>query len=122
MSGLFGGGGGSSSSSQTTNNSDKRISIRDGTAVSGDGSTVNITDGGIVSRALDTVDVANATNAEGFDKLLAASQNLFNNSTKAVAGAYETALTEKAGTGIDNKTMIVLAVAGAAALVLARRG
>lgn len=117
----MGGGGGSSSSASTTNNIDKRVAVDSGVGLSGDGSSIVITDGGIVSRALDTVDVANATNADGFGKLLAASENLFNNSTKAVAGAYSNALTEKTGAGIDNKTLIVLAVAGAAAVVLAKR-
>lgn len=120
----FGGGGGSSSSSTstTTYNSDKRLAVGDGGAgISGDNSSITITDGGIVSRALDTVDVANATNGDSFAKLLEASTKLFDRgesligqTQKSVADAYAAANDNKAQT-IDNRTIIVLAVAAAAA-------
>lgn len=154
-----GGGGGSSSSSSstTTNNYDKRQAVGDGgLGITGDSNalkiqttnTTNITDGGIVKRALDSVDVWNATNADNFtnlldsseanysqlvtanadgfskligvaDKLFNQGENLIGQTQKSVADAYAQAQTEAKGT-IDNKTIIVLAVAGAA--VLAFRG
>lgn len=125
-----GGGGGSSSSASNTYNTDKRIAVGDGgLGVSADHSSVavNITDGGIVSRALDSIDTSNAIGAQGFSKLLDTATMMFNKSEgligqtqKAVADAYDQAQNTKAGT-IDNKTMIVLAVAGAAAAVMIAR-
>lgn len=119
-----GGGGGASSSDNTTNNVDKRLAVDSGAGITGDNSSIVIqatsTDAGIVSRALDSIDSNNATNAEGFNQLLSAADRLFNRgesligtTQKTVADAYAQAQTTKAGT-IDNKTLIVLAVAGAA--------
>lgn len=140
--------GGKSSSSQATSNYDKRVAVQDGIGISGDGngvsinttntSTTNVMDGGIVSRGLDTVDktisgaldavnMSSATNAEGFSSLLKAAeglwtqgQSLIGQTQKSVADAYIQANTEAKGT-IDNKTIIVLAVAGAAALAFASK-
>lgn len=120
-----------SSSSQTTNNVDKRLVVDSGVGVTADNSTVNLsvqtTDAEIVSRALDTVDMNNATNQEGFSKLLDAAdtlfqrgENLIGQTQKSVADAYTLAQTTKAGT-IDNKTMIVLAIAGAATVYAINR-
>lgn len=145
---LCGGGGKSASSSaQTTYNTDKRLAVGDGgLGISADNSdvgltintTTNMMDGGAiagafdtttatVSRALQTVDLNNATNAEGFSKLLTTAEGLFNKgetligqTQQAVADAYHQAQTNKAGT-IDNRTIIVLAVAGAAAVFAMRR-
>lgn len=147
------GGDSDSESTSTTYNTDKRNAVQDGIGVSGDGSSAsivnNITDGGIVTRALDSVDTWNATNAEGFtqlldtsgqlftsvgssqasgfDKLVSVAGDLFNQgqgligqTQKAVADAYSTAQSDKAG-AIDNRTLIVLAVAGAAALAFVNR-
>lgn len=124
----FGGGGGSNSSSSTTTNIDQRLAVGDGGAgISGNNSSIVITDGGIVSRALDTVDVANATNADSFGALLEASTKLFDRgeslisqTQKSVADAYASAQNTKAGT-IDNKTMIVFAVVAAGAFAFSRR-
>lgn len=136
-----GGGGGASSSLNSTTNIDKRLAVGDGGfGISADNSemTINAMDGGAiagafdatkatVSRALQTVDINNATNADGFDKLLSVADKLFNRgefmigqTQQAVADAYTVAQTTKAGT-IDNRTIIVLAVAGAAALVAIKR-
>lgn len=130
---VCGGGGSRSSSAQTTYNTDKRIAVDSGIGVSADNSTVGVTinntttDAGIVSRALQTIDVNNATNAEGFTQLLDAAGDLFKRgesligqTQKSVADAYGQAQTNKAGT-IDNRTIIVLAVAGAAALFAFRK-
>lgn len=149
----FGGGGGKSSSSSSTTNTDKRQAVQGGAAISGDGSSISIvsntTDAGLVSRALDSVDKASATNAQGFAQLLDASgdnyarlvgaqssgvsqllgtaERLFNQgqaligqTQKSVADAYSQAQNDKGGT-IDNRTIIVLAVAGAAAFAFANR-
>lgn len=120
-----------SSSSQTTNNVDKRLVVDSGVGVTADNSTVNLsvqtTDAEIVSRALDTVDMNNATNQEGFSKLLDAAdtlfqrgENLIGQTQQSVADAYTLAQTTKAGT-IDNKTMIVLVIAGAATVYAINR-
>lgn len=139
------GGGGDSESSQSTSNYDQRVAVQDGIGLSGSSnnaisisSTTNVVDGGIVSRGLDTVDktvagaldainTSNATNSEGFDKLLKAAESLWTRgegligqTQKSVADAYAQAEADKAGT-IDNRTIMVIAVAGAAALAFANR-
>lgn len=140
------GGGGDSNSRQSTSNYDQRVAVQDGIGLSGShgnaisvSSTTNVVDGGIVSRGLDTVDktitgalnaitTSNATNSDGFTKLLEVAENMFNRSEgligqtqKSVADAYAQAEADKAGT-IDNRTIMVIAVAGAAALAYASRG
>jgi hypothetical protein len=128
---VCGGGGSSSSSAQNTYNTDKRVVTESGFGLSGDKNQVSIStttsDPAIVSRALQTVDIANATNAEGFEGLLSAADNLFSRgesligqTQKSVADAYGQAQTNKAGT-IDNRTIIVLGVAGAVALYAINR-
>lgn len=141
---IYGGGGSSSSSAQTTNNQDNRTAVQDGIGLSASNNnaigittnnttTVNTLDAGAiksafdfsgdtVERALDTVDMSNATLGDGFDALLSAAERLFDKgdgligqTQKAVADAYAQAKTDTAGT-IDNRTIIVLAVAGAAAV------
>lgn len=117
-----GGGGGSSSSSSSTTNVDKRMAVGDGgIGASAENSTVTINsvDGAIVARALDTVDVANATAGHGLDALLNAADKLFSRgqgligqTQQAVAQAYDQAAQTKQGT-IDNKTIVVLGVAAA---------
>lgn len=140
------GGGGSSKSSQATTNNDNRVAVQDGFGFSASNgnsihtsTTYNVTDGDIVSRGLDTVDktvksaldavnLSGATNADGFSKLLDIAGDMFNTSQgligqtqKSVADAYAQAEADKAGT-IDNRTIMVIAVAGAAALAYANRG
>lgn len=116
-----------SKSAAQTNQTDKRIAAAEGsTVVSAENSTVTVTDGGAVSRALDTVDLSNALQGEGFskildltDKLAARGENLIGQTQSAVAQAWKDAQETKAGT-IDNKTIIVLAVAAAAAYAVTR--
>lgn len=140
------GGKSKSSSSTTTNNADNRVAVQGGFGLSSsDGNTFNVTDGGIVSRALDSVDLSNAANYgttsraldsidlsgkrlnDGFQSLIDAATGIFNDgqsligqTQKSVADAYSTAQTDAAG-GIDQKTIIVLAVAGAVALYAIKR-
>lgn len=141
-------GGGDSESTQATNITDKRVAVQDGIGVSGDRNALtfqtvnNITDGGMVSRGLDTVDRTNkrafdsidlstATLAGGYDKLLDTAANLWDRqeaiigqSTQQVSEAWRSANTDGKGT-IDNKTMIVLALAAAGvagAVALSKRG
>ena len=146
--GLFGGGNSSSTTQNTTNNFDKRVAVDSGFGLSGDGNSVSImsNDAGIVARALDSVDRNNAIYGESlanmldtsnsqFGQVVSANQNsftqlldkltqMFNTSEsligqtqKSIADAYNQAQTTAKGT-IDNKTIIVLAVAGAVALVM----
>lgn len=143
---LCGGGGKSSSSSaQITTNTDKRLAVGDGGfGVSADDSvlsfndarttTINTLDGGAIAgafdttkRALQTIEVNNATNADGFGKLLAAAEGLFQRgetmigqTNQHVADAYAQAQANKSG-AIDNRTIIVLAVVGAAGLFALRK-
>lgn len=97
--------GGSSKSSTASN--DNRVTA--GTiGISGSGNVV--TDGGIVSRALDTVDLTNALGFEGFQKLLDAGESLIGQTQKNVADAYAQAEANKAG-ALDNRTILVLGIA-----------
>lgn len=99
--------GGSSKSS--TASEDRRVTA--GTVgVSGDRNAVNITDGGIVSRALDTIDLSNALGYEGFQSLLDAGESLIGQTQKNVADAYAQAEANKAG-ALDNRTILVLGIA-----------
>jgi len=144
--GLFGGGNSSSTTQNTTNNYDKRVAVQDGFGLSGDGNyisttnttTTNVLDGGVikdafnfssdtVGRALDSIDASNATLGDGYSALIETASSLFNKSEnligqtqKAVADAYGKAQADKAGT-IDNRTIIVLAAVGAAALFAMRK-
>lgn len=123
---VCGGGGSSSSTSSTTQNTDKRIAVDTGVGISSDSSTVtvNTLDSGIVTKALDTVSAADATNGQGFTQLLGLADKLFTGAgdslkasqatTLAQIGALNTATNDAKGS-VDQKTIIVLAVAGAAA-------
>lgn len=79
-------------------------------------------------RALDSIDTTSATLGQGYSELLDAADALWNRSEKligqtqqSVADAYVRAQDTARGT-IDNRTIIVLAVVGAAALFLGTRG
>lgn len=126
----------SSSSTQNTYNTDERFAVgANSIGVNADGgvnvtSTTNYLDGGAIARAfgfadsavgktLATIDKQNAIHGEGFSALLDAAEGLWERGEKLigqtqqhVADAYSQAQTDKAGT-IDNRTIIVLAVAGA---------
>lgn len=97
--------GGSSKSSTASN--DNRVTA--GTiGISGSGNVV--TDGGLVSRALDTVDLANALGFEGFQALLDKGESLIGQTQKGVADAYAAAVDNRAGT-LDNRTILILGIA-----------
>ena len=114
----------------TTNNLDKRLVVGDsGLGITSDNSTLslNMLDAGAIKGALDTVNMSNSIAGDGYARLISAAENMFNTSQgligqtqKSVADAYSIATTDKAGT-IDNRTIIVLAVAGAAALFAFRK-
>lgn len=142
------GGGGGSSSKQSSSNQDNRVAVQDGIGLSAsNNNTINtwVTDGGLVSRGLDTVDkglvgmfgaikdtnkqafsvVDSALdfNSESFSKLLEAQQNMFNKGEALIgqtqqiaANAYSQAHADKGGT-IDQRTMIVMGVVVAVAVV-----
>jgi hypothetical protein len=138
--------GSKTNTQQYTTNVDQRVAVQDGIGISGDGNalalttTYNVTDGGMVTRALDTVDKSNKTLAdvfgraldtvdagqaiqgEGFSSLLDAAENLFDRGERMVgqtqdriADAYSMAQTDAKGT-IDNRTIVVLAIAAAVGL------
>lgn len=83
------------------------LTVDEGVGVAAENSTVNITDGGIVARALQTVDLSNATQNDGFSKLLAAGESLIGQTQKHVADAYASAKDSATGS-IDNRTLIAL--------------
>lgn len=148
---LYFGGKSSSAQSSTTNNLDNRVAVQDGIGLSNSsGNAITITDAGAtgkaldatvatvrdalgfsgntVSRAFDSVEVANATLDSGYSKLIDAAtevfdrgQSLIGQTQKAVADAYGQAQADTKGT-IDNRTIIVLAVAGVVAAIFFARG
>lgn len=91
-----------------------------------------------LSKSLDFATNANATNAQGFSKLLAVGESMFKtnigtfeklltkqfdsveNTQALTAAAYQQATAEKAGS-IDNKTIMVLGLAAAGALAFTMR-
>lgn len=129
---MGGGGGGSESSTSTattTTSIDKRMVVDNGVGVSSDSSTVHVTatDLGAIGRAFDFATGAGQSVTGTMDKVLGLADVILKGSIDAVKGtnavvsqAYETAKTTQQGS-IDQKTMIVLAVAGAAAYVMGRK-
>lgn len=119
-----------STNATTTNNTDKRLVTGESSiGISADDSsvTLNMLDGGIVNEALKTVQINDALGADGFNKLLAVAENLFNQgqnligqTQKSVADAYSQAQIDTKST-IDNRTIVVLGVAAAAVGVFALR-
>lgn len=145
-----GGSSSSSASSNTTNNTDKRIAVDKGIGISSDSSTINVqaldgdivknaldalisgktVDAGSVNRALDTVSANNAIAGEGFSKLLNLAGDLFAGAGNVIEKNQDTALAQIASINaaaadqkgtIDQKTIMVLAIAGAAAIALGKR-
>lgn len=128
-----GGGSSSSSSSSSTTSIDKRMVVDQGIGISSDQSTVNVQalDGQIVNKALDTVAAADAAAGEGFERLLGLAENLFSAGGKlvektsdtamAAIGAVNTAQNDSKGS-VDQKTIIILAVAGVGAAYLLKKG
>lgn len=128
-----GGGSSSSSSSSTTTNLDKRMVVDQGIGISSDSSTVTVEalDAGIVEKALDTVAAADATAGAGFEKLLTLADGLFkaggqlvqktSDTAMAAVGAVSTAQNDAKGS-IDQKTLVILAVAGVGAAYLLKKG
>ena len=116
----------SSSNSTSTTNIDKRQVVdTGGIGVSSDSSTVTVTnnslDAGIVNTALDVVKANDATNGASFTQLLNMADKMFTNSAAMIAKAQDTTLSQ-VGTlttlandqkgAVDQKTLIILAVAG----------
>jgi flagellar biosynthesis/type III secretory pathway ATPase len=144
---VCGGGGGSRSSQASSNYDQRvAVQDGIGLSAS-NGNTINVQamDAEVVGKALDSVNLATVQSGENYTALLEVSEGMFSKSMdvsegmfgksldamtkvfnegqgligqtqKAVADAYGQAQNDKAGT-IDNRTIIVLAVAGAAALV-----
>ena len=111
----------------TTNNFDNRV-VADGGSIGlsgGTGSSFNVMDGGITSRALDSIDktfqLISDSGAAGLSSILSLQKTMFEKSTdqattmagtveKNVLEAYRNAASDATNT-IDNKTIIALAVA-----------
>lgn len=111
----------SSSRSNTTQNYEASpITVDEGIGIRSDRSTINIMDGGIVSRALDSIDRTNAAAGVGWQSLLDAGESLIGQTQKHVADAYAQAKTNTAGT-LDNRTLIALAAVAVAGLYFLKR-
>lgn len=122
----------SSSTASTTTTVDKRMVVDNGIGISSDSSTVYVEalDVDIVNKALDTVAAADATAGVGFSQLLGLADKLFTGAGAMVEKTQNTALgqletlnaaaADRTGS-IDQKTMIVLAVAAAGAFVLSKK-
>jgi hypothetical protein len=138
---MGGGGGSSSSNSSTTTSTDKRQVVEGGSlGVSSDSSTVYATmadygaiagAGQAVKDALDVVKAGDATLATSFEKVLTVADKMFTGgletlkaSNANVSHAYQTAREIETNRGtLDNKTITIIAVAGAAALAfIAKKG
>jgi hypothetical protein len=106
--------------------------VDNGIGVSSDSSTITINslDEGIVNKALETVSQNDAINGEGFNRLLELAGNLFQSggelidkTSSAALGAVEavnTAKNDEEGR-IDQKTLVICAVAGVSAVYLMRK-
>jgi hypothetical protein len=120
--------GGSSSSqanqSQTTNNTDERVVNESGIVIGKGANLQNVTveriDGEIVNNAINEF-------GEGFSKLLTMADKMFTSGTGMIQAGQDSVLAaaqsvenDKRG-AIDQKTMIILGVAAAAALVMVKR-
>lgn len=51
-------------------------------------SNVNVTDSGIVARALDSIDLSNATRGQGFSELLGAGQSILEKSSNSLGNGF----------------------------------
>lgn len=122
----------SSSNQTTTNNVDRRfVAEGGGIGLTADNSTVNIqsVDKEVIAKALDTIDKADATQGQGFTQLLTLADKLFQGgaavineqqqSTMKQIEAINTTSNNVKG-AIDQKTILILAAAGVAAIALSK--
>lgn len=137
--GLFSGGNKSSTSIANDLRSMNATGGADSRNVSsGDGSVVNILDGGAIEKAFGAVDTAfeaisanDASVGKSFESLLSATKDILNTSTSAARAAYNDATGvasdaySKAQADLkgsfDQKTILMLAVVAGAVLVFMRR-
>lgn len=118
-----------STTNYTTNNTDKRVANQSGlVATEGSNITYTALDGDAINSAFEFASGANAVNGDGFEKLLGVTERLMTKSSDTattlssrfqdnVMQAFETAKTAATGS-IDQKTMILLAVAAAAVVIV----
>jgi hypothetical protein len=113
----------SSATNNTTNNDLRVVADGGSIGVSGSGNAINVLDGGAISRTFDSLDLINKTNASTYGDMLSLMGSLFTKTSDAlstnaaqtqanVLEAYRNASSD-AGQTIDNRTIIVLALAGA---------
>ncbi|SHL44991.1 hypothetical protein SAMN05216428_102441 [Nitrosospira sp. Nsp11] len=128
---IYGGGGSKSSStvSSSASSQDKRMALTGGVGINAEDSVINVesVDKDMMVRALDSVDLATATGGEGLDKLLNVAVGLFEGAGALVDKTQSTALAQldtlnraanDSRGAIDQKTMIALAIAGAAIVII----
>ena len=113
----------SSATNNTTNNDLRVVADGGGIGVSGSGNAISVLDGGAIARTFDSLDLINKTNGQTYQDMLSTVASLFTKTSDAlstnasqtqanVLEAYRNAASD-AGKTIDNRTIIVLAVAGA---------
>lgn len=139
---VCGGGGSSKSSTSSSTNynvEDRRLVTGEGSVgISGNNSSIALydysqrVDPEIAKAAFAFAEKSDATNADGFSKLLGVAEGLFERGESLIAQTQDRVADAYAAAGsqvidqagrIDQKTMIVLAVVGVAAVaVLNRKG
>lgn len=120
----------SSSSVATTNQAiDKRVAVESGIGISSDGSTVNIQsiDADLMKETMNVLGASDAVKGEGFARLLNLADKLFDRAGGMVERTQNTALEQldtlnraqnDARGSIDQKTLMVIAIAGAAMVIV----
>lgn len=116
-------GSSKSQSASTTSTNDNRV-VADGGAIAVSGSsgnTVNVTDGGIIEKALQYLGTADAANTERLNLLITAGAGLIqanNQNTQAVLEAKKAADTPATA---DQSRIMVYVVAAAALFVMVKK-
>ncbi|SOD41606.1 hypothetical protein [Nitrosovibrio sp. Nv4] len=120
----------STSSVSTSNQAiDKRIAVETGMGISSDSSTINVqtVDGELMKATLDVLGKSDAVNGQGFTQLLSLADKLFTGAGQVIGKSQDTAMAQlqqiataqnDAKGTIDQKTMIALAIAGAAMVIV----
>lgn len=120
----------SNSSVATSSQSlDRRMAVDHGIGISSDSSTINVqsVDGELMKEAMNVLGASDAVKGEGFTQLLSLADKLFTNAGQVIGKSQDTAMAQlqqvataqnDAKGAIDQKTMIALAIAGAAMVIV----
>ena len=114
---------GSSKSQQSTSNADRRAVADNGSAsVTGDGNTVQITDGGLIEKGLAYLGDAEKANTDRLALLIGAGGKLVETNQQLATQSMASVLEAKkaADEPASQKTMLNLAMIAAGAIVIAK--